>query len=128
MNAVTEVGTKVFKSRASSLWPDPDELPCICIFTKDDKLSDRKGIAPDLTSRTLFLSIEIMCADEAANDDTLDSIAKQIEVLLSNDRNLRNTAEDRSLAETTFGFKEDSESKIAAARMTYEIEYLSKAV
>lgn len=120
---VTEVGARVFKSRASALWPD-QELPCICIYNKEDKFTDRFGNSPGQSGRLLTLSIDIVVAGKEGNDDTLDSIAKQIEVLMQKDHTLSGTCEDLTLTDVVFGFKEDGAVPIAAARLSYEIIYI----
>ena len=81
---LTTTGVNVFKSRVATL-RDTD-LPCLVVRTNDEQI-DSDGITDDCAmERQLTLAVSGFAKVTAALDDTLDTIAIEVETALANTR------------------------------------------
>jgi hypothetical protein len=102
------------------------ELPAIAVYALEESVDpDSKNSAPRELSRTLQLAIE--GAAEAVDniDDTLDSLAQQIERVMHADTTLSGTASDSILSDTSIDIADDGKKPLGVVRLVYTVTYYS---
>ncbi len=102
------------------------ELPAIAVYALDESISVN-GSAPREFTRTLQL--EVVGAVEAVSnvDDSLDSLAAQIETAMQADETLAGTCGDCILTATEIAVDADAQKPIGFIRMVYEVTYYTYA-
>lgn len=75
----TDAGANVFKSRVRAIWAE--ELPCICVYVRSDDASIFNE-SPIEYRRDAEIVVEISARLDDDLDDTLDTIAAQVERVL----------------------------------------------
>lgn len=122
--AITGIGTKVYASRARSIWAT--ERPCICVYTLNDQ-AELLEQTPPRYKRTLDLAIEVIVAMDDDYDDTVDDIADAVEALLLANNELPTTGATIKLAGTEITMRAEGEtvhaSAVVRATAEYEQEY-----
>jgi hypothetical protein len=92
----TDAREKVFATRTMVNWEE--NLPVINLYFRGEEVKDTES-APRYLNRSLSLEVEIVA--DANNDeelaDALDDICEQVEVALSRDDSLKDTADDNYL-------------------------------
>lgn len=82
VTGLTTTGARVFQSRVYPLQPATD-LPGLRIFTTDEQAVPDTIHAPALIDRTVQVRIEGVAQANSDLDDTLDLIAKEVEIALA---------------------------------------------
>lgn len=80
LNGLTTTATRVYQSRLHPL--DATKLPCLLVNTDDEDVLGMKISSPDLLDRHLTLSIRAVAKVSANLDDTLDTMASEVETAL----------------------------------------------
>lgn len=82
LTGLTTTAARVFQSRVRPL-RDAD-LPCLLINTDDESIESTNAVAGGEIDRTLTLSVRAVAKVSDTLDDTLDTIAEQVEPVLNN--------------------------------------------
>lgn len=105
--------------------PNMQNLPIILIYAVSEQVEEFSQ-APRELRRNLFMTVE--CIADGNNDEDMavriDTLADQVEQLLSQDDSLNCTCDDIILSGVEFQYEGDeSESPVGSARMSYLIKY-----
>lgn len=121
----TTVGDNVFPSRFLPL--EKETLPCINVYTKSET-ADIYQAAPRQHERKLTLSVEINVRAVSGIDDTLDSIAEEVEHVLMQDDTLGDVCGDCVYTGSEVTILENGDAPIGSCVLTYEVTYYTYAV
>ena len=124
ITGLATTGSRVFQSRVYPL-ADAD-LPALCVYCEQES-SEVSTIHPH---RTLDRKVEVIVEGVAKTytdlDDTLDQIAKEVEIALANPVSaLSGKATEVTLRASEMGFAGSAEKPVGRIRMTYEVEYFA---
>ena len=123
----TDAGASVYASRVrpfiSNTWQS--DLPAICVFTMDES-GEIFNQAPREYRRRVELVVEIHAEGNDALDDTLDTLARQVERLLLMDDTLGGTANDLQYVRSRMVLLDQSEQLTGACRLIFEAEYFDR--
>ncbi len=105
--------------------PGMDQLPVVLIYAQSESIEELSQ-APRELRRNLFMSVE--CIADGSTDEEmtirLDTLADQVEQLLSADDSLGCTVDDIMLNSVDFNYEGDeNEGPIGSCRMAYLIKY-----
>lgn len=121
LTGLTTTQARVFASRVRAL--QASDLPALRIFC-DDEVVQNLTMGPHRErERTLKLVVEGCCAANADMDDTLDAIAKEVEVALDNNQDLGVGVKWIEPREIKSEFMGNAETIIAVVRMEFEARY-----
>lgn len=123
----TDAGASVYASRVAPLISNEwqSELPAIIVFTMDES-SEIFNQAPREYLRKVELVVEIHADGNGALDDTLDTLARQVERLLLMDDTLGGTANDLRYSRSRMVLLDQAEKLTGACRLIFEAEYLDR--
>jgi hypothetical protein len=120
LTGLTTTGARVYPSR---LYPyDPAEAggPGLMVYT----VSESSELEGRTLTRELDLVIEVVAQVNDTLDDTLDTIAVEIETAMGTDPRLGFTGPvDSWLKSTQFAFRKDGEKETGGLVMTYGVYY-----
>lgn len=120
---VTGLGTtasRVFQMRIYPL--QAAELPGLLVFTNDEAAVRTSFPAPSLMERRLELVIEGYAKATSNLDDTLDGIAKEVEVAIAGDYTFGGKAKSTTLRSTQIQMVE-ADQPIGLVRLTFDVMY-----
>lgn len=117
----TDAGANVYANRVSAFWRD--ELPSISIFTREEQSTPR-DVSGRQNIRTLTVSMETRAEANEDLDDTLDTIANQIENIISADQSLTGQALGAQMTGTTMEFEVQGEKQLGLLTLTYTVTYI----
>jgi hypothetical protein len=114
-------GARVFQSRMRA----QDELPCLLVTTNSEDVS-REDLG-DMEQRDI--EIEFLGVAKAASnvDDTLDTIAEQVETALGANNTLGGNVKRMQLTALRPEFDDELEQPVGLMRMTYRATYYTNA-
>ncbi|SFW54165.1 hypothetical protein SAMN03159376_02079 [Pseudomonas sp. NFACC09-4] len=123
----TNAGASVYASRVAPLISNgwQSELPAIIVYTMDDA-GEIFNQAPREYRRRVELVVEIHAEGNEALDDTLDTLARQVERLLLRDDTLGDTANDLRYVRSRMVLLDQSEHLTGACRLIFEAEYFDR--
>jgi hypothetical protein len=124
LTGLTTTGTKVYQSRVYPL--GAANLPGLLIYTKseDSEIVTMSGARTLL--RNLSLVIEGYVKAVSNYDDTVDTIAKEVETAMGNDVTLNGLAKNSYLESTEIEYDGEGEKPVAVVSLTYTVEYMTK--
>lgn len=119
---VVGVGEHVFKSRFRRL--PQTKLPALLIYTRRDQANDRNiSDAPRVYKRHISLNVEVVGAATKGLDDTLDDIAREVELLLENDNTLGGLVHDLEYRDTQIELDGEQDPPLGVAVMEFMVSY-----
>lgn len=122
LTGLTTTGSNIFPSREYPL--TSAQLPGLCVFTVEEDAESQSMRGS--TIRTLTLAIHAYVeAIDGSIDDTLDTIANEIESVLANDRHIGDFAINSYLDSAEIEFNKEGKKPIGIMKMEFMIEYLS---
>ncbi len=123
----TNAGASVYASRVAPLISNgwQSELPAIIVYTMDEA-GEIFNQAPREYRRRVELVVEIHAEGNEALDDTLDTLARQVERLLLRDDTLGDTANDLRYVRSRMVLLDQSEHLTGACRLIFEAEYFDR--
>ena len=121
ITGLTTTGSNVYQSRVYNL--ETGDLPAIIVYTKsEDSEPNNFG-----TNRTMFRNLSLVCecyVKATTNfDDTLDTIAKEIEAAIAADITLNNLAKDVYIESTEIDYNGEGEKPIGVSVLTFDVLY-----
>ena len=120
LTGLSTTGTSVFESRTFPL--NFSALPALLIYTKDEEVIEFSLKTPRTQFRQLQVIIEAHIKGTSNIDDTIDTIAEEVEEAMVTDVSRGGHAKDTRLVSTEIEF-EEATSKVGLAIFTYVIEY-----
>jgi len=123
LTGLTTTGSRVFASRARLL--QASDLPALRVFCDDEDIENKTMGPVRERKRTLELVVEGCCAANTDADDTLDQIAKEVEIALDNNNSLGVGVKWIEPKKIKAEFMGHGEVLIAVARMQFEAVYYS---
>ena len=123
LTGLTTTGSNVFQSRVYNL--EDSKLPAIIIYTKSEDSELLEMGSTRTLQRNLSLVVEAYVKANSNYDDTIDTIAKEVEAVMGADVTHNDLARDSFLDSTEINYKGEGEQPIAVMTMVYNIIYLT---
>jgi len=121
VTSLSTTGSNVYETRYFPL--QTGNLPALIVYTLDESIEDYTlGRNTRTQQRSLNLIIEAHCRGTANIDDTLDTIAEEVEEAMVADVTRGGNAKDTKLVSTEIEFDTASQ-KTGLMRLTYLINY-----
>ena len=121
LTGLTTTGSNVFRSRIFPL--EETNLPALCIYTKSETSEyDTIGL-PRSVNRVLDVAVEAYVKGVSNYDNTLDTIAVEVEEAIAADITLGGVAKDAKITAFEADFAGDGEQPVAVGRFTVTVEY-----
>ena len=121
VTSLSTTGSNVYETRYFPL--QTGNLPALIVYTLDETIEDYTiGQNTRTQFRALNLIIEAHCRGTANIDDTLDTIAEEVEEAMVTDISRGGNAKDTKLVSTEVDFDTASQ-KTGLMRLTYLISY-----
>jgi hypothetical protein len=121
VGSLTTTGSRVYQSRVYPL--AAANLPGLLIYTTSETSTvDQMGSQPQL-ARFLNLVIEGYAKGASSVDDTLDGIAKEVEIAMAADTTINSLAVDSNLETTDVSFSGEGEQPVGVITMNYLVQY-----
>jgi len=121
ITGLSTTGSNVYETRYFPL--QTGNLPALIVYTLDESVEDYTlGQNTRTQFRALNLIIEAHCRGTANIDDTLDTIAEEVEEAMVTDISRGGNAKDTKLVSTEVEF-ETASQKTGLMRLTYLISY-----
>ena len=121
VTSLSTTGSNVYETRYFPL--QTGNLPALIVYTLDESIEDYTlGKNTRTQQRSLNLIIEAHCRGTANIDDTLDTIAEEVEEAMVTDITRGGNAKDTKLVSTEIEFDTASQ-KTGLMRLTYLINY-----
>lgn len=121
LTGLTTTGSNVFRSRIFPL--EETNLPALCIYTKSETSEyDTIGL-PRSVNRVLDVAVEAYVKGVSNYDNTLDTIAVEVEEAIAADITLGGLAKDAQITAFEADFAGDGEQPVAVGRFTVTVEY-----
>ena len=121
LTGLTTTGSNVFRSRIYPL--ESGKLPGLCIFTRSEAVEfDTLTISRSI-NRVLEVTVEAYVSATANYDNTLDTIAVQVEEALAADVTLGGLSKDLQVTVFEADFAGDGEQPVAVGRFTVTVQY-----
>jgi len=121
VTSLSTTGSNVYETRYFPL--QTGNLPALIVYTLDETVEDYTiGQNTRTQLRSLNLIIEAHCRGTANIDDTLDTIAEEVEEAMVTDITRGGNAKDTKLVSTEVDFDTASQ-KTGLMRLTYLITY-----
>lgn len=114
-------GARVFQMRIYPL--QAAELPGLLVFTNDETAERLTFPAPSIIERRLELVVEGYARATSNLDDTLDGIAKEVEVAIGGDHGLGGLAKSATLRSTQVEMV-DADQPVGMVRMIFDVVYM----
>ena len=117
---LSTTGSNVFQSR---LYPIEDSsLPCLLIYTTTEDSEVTEMATPRPMQRSLSVVIQgVYSATQP--DDNLDTIAKEVEVVMAGDKDINSLASSSYLQSTEIEVNAEGTKPIGVIRLTYIVDY-----
>lgn len=120
LTSLSTTGASVFQGRVYPV--TQAQLPCLLIYTNDEVVEQRTISPPRTLDRRLLLMVEGR-ARGADVEDTLDTIAKEVEVALYGDRTLNGLAKDTVLVRSEPELTAQGDAAHGLIRLSFEVTY-----
>lgn len=121
LTGLSTTGSNVFRSRIYPL--ENNKLPGLCIFTKSEATTFDTLTRPRSISRVLEIGVEAYVKATSNYDNTLDTIAVEVEEAIASDVTFSNLAKDTQVTSFDADFSGDGEQPVAIGRFTIEVNY-----
>jgi hypothetical protein len=125
LTGLTTTGPRVYQSRVYPL--AEGQLPALRVWTRDESIEQAAfGGAARAQVRTLTLVVEACAKAGTDLDDTLDTMAKEVEVALAG-ATFTALAKDCQLADTEIELVGEGEQPLGVARLAFRVLYMTAA-
>lgn len=124
VTGLTTTGTRVFQSRVYPL--QDTELPALLVYSQSESILPTTIHGPAVLDRTLRVRVAGIAKATADLDDTLDQIAKEVEVALSGPpAGLLALVRVARLTDTEIEMTGTAEQPVGRIELSYELEYFT---
>ena len=123
---LTTTSTRVFKSRVYDM--DQTEVPALCIYANSEASARATMQTTASLERTLDVIVEGYVQENLASemDDTMDTIAAEVEVAIASDPTCNGLAKDTVLTSTELTMTGEGDLPGGMVRMTWTVLYFTK--
>lgn len=121
VDGLTTTGSSVFRNRVFPL--ETTKLPALCVFTKSETSDFDTLHRPRSIMRLLDVQVEAYVSGTSNYDDTLDTIAVEVEEALAGDAALDGLSKDVQITAYEADFIGDGEQTVAVGRFTVSVQY-----
>lgn len=121
LTGLTTTGSNVFQSRVFPF--ESGKLPALLIYTKSETTEFDTITLPRGTMRILEINVEAYCQGTANYDNTLDTIAVEVEEAIAADVTLGGLTKDLQTVGFEADFSGDGEQTVAIGRFTISATY-----
>tara|TARA_R100000781_G_scaffold112701_1_gene80200 strand:- start:116 stop:559 length:444 start_codon:yes stop_codon:yes gene_type:complete len=123
LTGLTTTGTRVHQTRFYPL--AEAKLPALTIYTKSETSDYSTVKTPRTTIRTLDVTVEAYVSANTNLDNTLDTIAVEIEEALFTDLTRGGNAKDTKITSFDADFSGDGENPVGVGRFSIEVMYVT---
>ena len=121
LTGLTTTGSNVFRSRIFPL--EQTNLPALVIYSKSETSEYDTISLPRSVNRVLAVAVEAYVKGVSNYDNTLDTIAVEVEEAIAADVTLGGLAKDAQITAFEADFAGDGEQPVAVGRFTITVEY-----
>jgi hypothetical protein len=123
LTGLTTTGSNVFQTR---LFPiEEGNMPALCIYTKTE-VTDYSSMTPPRTQyRTLEIAVEAYVKGTSLLDNSIDTIAVEVEEALATDLTRGGNAKDTLITGVEIDYSPDGEQSVGIARFTVQVVYVT---
>jgi hypothetical protein len=121
LTGLTTTGSNVFQSRVYPL--QESNLPALLIYTKEESSEAIVMGSNRVIERELTLAVEAYVKTYSNSDDTIDTIAEEVETAIGADSTLNNKAKDVFLVSTDINYVGEGENPVAVATLNFLVSY-----
>lgn len=123
VTGLATTGANVYDSKLYNILQG--ELPALAVYTQNET-SEISTIAPNVTlDRELEVIIECYAEANENIENTLDTIASEVENSLGTDLSLNNLAITQFLSSTDIDFTSEGEKPLGICKLTYNVRYMN---
>ena len=123
LTGLTTTGDNVYKTR---LFPLGDsKLPGLCIYTRNEATSNSTITPPRTQIRNLNVTVEAYVKGTSSIDDTLDTIAVEVEQALAIDLTRGGNAKDTRVTSFEVDYDGEGDQSNGVARFTITVDYVT---
>jgi hypothetical protein len=122
VTGLSTTGANVYTSRVYPI--SSASLPALLVYTKDESSEYETITKPRTILRTLSAVIDIYVKGNTTYDDTIDTIAAEVETALT-DVTLSGLAKDLMITGFTTEFSGDPDQPVGTATLSIDIEYVT---
>lgn len=122
VTGLATTGANVYTSRVYPI--SSASLPALLVYTKDESSEYLTVAKPRTILRTLSAVIDIYVKGNTTYDDTIDSIAAEVETALS-DVTLSGIAKDLMITGFATEFSGDPDQPVGTATLSIDVEYVT---
>jgi len=123
LTGLTTTASRVYQSRIYPL--GSANLPGLLIYTKTEESEPVTITGARTVSRNLSLVIEGYVKAVSNYDDTVDTIAEEVETAMGNDVTLNGLAKNSYIISTDIEYDGEGDQPVAVVSMTYNVEYMT---
>jgi hypothetical protein len=121
LTGLTTTGSNVYQSRVYPL--QESNLPALLIYTKEESSEAIVMGSNRVIERELTLAVEAYVKTNSNSDDTIDTIAEEVETAIGADSTLNNKAKDVFLVSTDINYVGEGENPVAVATLNFLVSY-----
>lgn len=121
LTGLTTTGSNVYQTRFYPL--AEAKLPGLCIYTNSESTETSTLKTPRTQMRTMEVMVEAYVKGVSNIDDTLDTIAVEVEEALATDITRGGNAKDTKVASFEATFTGDGDQPVGVGRFTVEVLY-----
>lgn len=125
---LTGLLTTAARVKAARLFPYSDaELPALAIYTTSEEIDHDSDTMGGKLTRTVELTVEGRVKTAATPENTLDTIAAEVEAAIETDPTLTNLVEDMFLDTTNIEIDAGTETPVGVITLTFSVIYRTAA-
>lgn len=121
LTGLTTTGANAFESRVYPM--QSAKLPAILIYTTTESSQEQAFSSKRVQNRLLSVEVQGFVRAISNFDDTLDLIAKEVEVAILDDPTLGGLAINTELTSTQADYSGDGEQPVGTIRLTFDVQY-----
>jgi len=121
LTGLTTTGANAFESRVYPM--QSAKLPALIIYTTTESSEEQSFSSRRVQTRMLSVEVQGFVRAISNFDDTLDTIAKEIEVAILDDPTLGGLAINTQLISTQADYSGEAEQPVGTIRLTFDVQY-----
>ena len=121
LTGLTTTGANAFESRVYPM--QSAKLPAILIYTTTESSEEQAFSSKRVQNRLLSVEVQGFVRAISNFDDTLDLIAKEVEVAILDDPTLGGLAINTELTSTQADYSGEGEQPVGTIRLTFDVQY-----
>lgn len=121
LTGLSTTGSNVFRSRIYPL--ESNKMPGLCVFSKSEDVTFDTLTRPRSINRVLEIGVEAYVKATSNYDNTLDTIAVEVEEAIASDVTFSGLAKDTQVTSFEADFSGEGEQPVAIGRFTVEVIY-----